>query len=57
MPDLLNEIPECCSSCKHLYKMVTEEPCFACDNRCKTTSKWEPNDNLKDLYSKGDKIT
>lgn len=57
MPDLLNMIPECCSSCKHLYKMVTEEPCFVCDNRCKATSKWEPNDNLKDLYSKGDKIT
>ena len=33
-----NKIPKTCASCKHWAKMITEEPCFCCDN---SYNKWE----------------
>lgn len=54
MTDLFN-IEQCCASCEHLYKMITEEPCYICDNRNPDTSKWEPNEYLRNLKEKGSK--
>lgn len=48
MPDILNEIPHCCSSCEHLYKSITEEPCCFCgSNNNGHYDKWSPNDYIK----------
>lgn len=45
MPDLLNIIPKSCTSCRHLYKMITEEPCYQCNQK---HDKWEPEDPKKE---------
>lgn len=47
MPDLLNEVPHCCSSCEHLYKMITEEPCMSCGDHTGHYTKWQPNEYLR----------
>ena len=31
-------VPKCCASCKHWDKMITDEPCFICNN---SYNKWE----------------
>ena len=31
-------LPRCCATCKHWSKMITEEPCFICNN---SYDKWE----------------
>ena len=50
LPDLLNEIPHCCSSCEHLYKTITEEPCCFCgSNNNGHHDKWTPNDYVKSV--------
>lgn len=33
-----SELPICCGTCKHLGKMLTEEPCYICNN---DYDKWE----------------
>ena len=41
MKDMSNEKPMvaiCCSTCKHLDKKITEEPCMICSPWC---DKWE----------------
>lgn len=45
MADLLNEIPRCCSSCEHLYKEATAQPCC----NCNSNDLWVPNDYLRHL--------
>ena len=34
----INELPICCGTCKYLGALITEEPCFSCDN---CYNKWE----------------
>lgn len=33
-----HKIPKTCATCKHWAKMITEEPCFCCNN---SYHKWE----------------
>lgn len=36
--DFINELPKCCGTCKHLGALITEEPCYNCNN---CYDKWE----------------
>lgn len=32
------ELPICCGTCEHLRALITEEPCYTCNN---SYDKWE----------------